>query len=82
MTGMEALKKIFSECEDLEIQVSSSEILPTHRFREDLGMDSLGLMTLAYELQEYFPELDETSIANWNTLQDCLSTLQLGHEES
>jgi acyl carrier protein len=72
----EILKQVISDCEDLNPRVKTADLKPEHLFQENLGLDSLALMTLAYELQEHYPDLDETSIIEWNKIQDCLDTLK------
>ncbi len=75
MDPLNVIKEIIEQNEDLEIQIPTAEIQPEHEYRGDLGLDSLGLMTLAFELQEKYPQLDETAIADWTTVQDSINTL-------
>ncbi|MBL6988184.1 MAG: acyl carrier protein [Bacteriovoracaceae bacterium] len=74
----EILKKVIEvieDNEDLNPKISISEITFASRFKEDLGFDSLALMSLVYELQEFYPDLDEMVISQWSTLQDCTEHL-------
>jgi acyl carrier protein len=75
MDPLKVIQEIIEVNDDLEIQISASEIKPEHEYRTDLGLDSLGLMTLAFELQEKYPDLDETAIADWITVGDSIKTL-------
>lgn len=76
MEALKVIQEILEQNEDLEIQIPISEIKPEHEFRSDLGLDSLGLMTLAFELQEKYSSLDETAIADWTTVEDSIKTLE------
>lgn len=72
---LELIVTILSRTPDLRTRIPPSEIRLGTRFKEDLGFDSLALMSLAFELQEHYPELDETSIATWMTVEDCARAL-------
>jgi acyl carrier protein len=63
--------EILSRTPDLRTRIPPSDITLRTRFKEDLGFDSLALMSLAFELQEHYPELDEMQIATWVTVEDC-----------
>ncbi|MCO4793042.1 MAG: hypothetical protein KC493_04980 [Bacteriovoracaceae bacterium] len=76
MDILEVIRNILQESEDLVTQVKPDEVKPEHEYRNDLGLDSLGLMTLAFELQEKYPELDETVIAEWKTVGDSIETIK------
>lgn len=76
MDSLQLIQNILENNEDLEIQLKPFEIKPEHEYRADLGLDSLGLMTLAFELQEKYPDLDETAIADWRTVGDSMETLK------
>ncbi len=70
------IKEIIKSCDDLGPSIDPDEIKVEHSFRANLGFDSLALMTMAYEIQEKIPELDEMAIVDWLTVQDCLDTLK------
>ncbi len=62
----ETLKKItdiIAKNDDLNSDISPELIQLNHSFKHDLCFDSISLMSLAYELQEEYPDLDEMSIS-------------------
>jgi acyl carrier protein len=63
--------KVINDSEDLNPKIDVSEIKIEMDFKADLGFDSLALMSLVYELQEIYPDLDEMEIAGWQTVLDC-----------
>ena len=73
---LQEIQDVFSSCEDLFINIEIKEIKISHRFKDDLGIDSLGLMTFTYDLQEKFPSLDEMSMSDWITIEDCINSLK------
>jgi acyl carrier protein len=68
--------KIIGESEDLEPLIPLADIKPETLIQEDLGFDSLALMSIVYELQEIYEDLDETEMANWNTISDIADKLK------
>lgn len=67
--------EIIKDSEDLDPLVTLKEIKPDTRYREDLGFDSLALMAIIYELQELYPQLDETIIDQWIRIEDTIKTV-------
>lgn len=74
--ALAAIVQILTTSKDLRARISGDQITAATRFKEDLGFDSLALMSLAFELQEQWPELDEMSIATWITVGDCARSLR------
>ena len=76
MTELELVKKILEGNPDLEPKIPVASITPETRFREDLGFDSLAMVSLLYELQETLPHLEETVIIKWNKISDCIQSMK------
>jgi acyl carrier protein len=77
-----AIVEILSTTKDLRPRTARTPGAPAvaitllTRFREDLGFDSLALMSLAFELQERYPDLDELAVATWLTVGDCARSVR------
>ena len=69
---LQTIVAILSRNVDFRPRIALARITPDTRFREDLGFDSIALMSLAFELQEIYPTLDEMAIATWTTVGDCV----------
>ncbi len=78
MSGLELVRSIIANNPDLNCRIAAERIEPEMSFRRDLGMDSLGLMSLLYELQESHSTLDEKDLAGWFTVADCLRAMERG----
>jgi len=70
-TGLTRIVALLAAGGDYRLRIAPQAITATTRFKEDLGFDSMAVMSLAYELQEIYPELDEMAIASWVTVGDC-----------
>ncbi|MBX7098319.1 MAG: acyl carrier protein [Myxococcaceae bacterium] len=57
---------------DLALRGPVATLAMETRFREELGLDSVALMALAFELMELAPALDERTIVQWKTAGDCV----------
>ena len=66
---------IIEEHEDLEPLLPPEDLRFESELKEDIGFDSIALMSLVYELQELYPDFDGTSIYKWNTLGDIVDDL-------
>ena len=66
---------IIEEHEDLEPLLPPEDLKFESELKEDIGFDSIALMSLVYELQELYPDFDGTSIYKWNTLGDIVDDL-------
>ena len=78
MEKTELLKKVVNviqENDDLDCPIAAENISLESKFQDDLQFDSLARMSLVYELQETYPDLDETEIDNWNTIGDLVNKL-------
>ena len=73
---LEKIKSILKENEDLSILIPVDELKEESVFAADLGLDSLGLMSLVYEIQEDYPDLDESLMADWQTVSDLIKAAQ------
>ncbi len=69
------LRKILSSVPDLRLRHPVDSLQSTHRFRQDLGFDSLAIISLLIELQDHFPQLTEMDAAKWKTLGDCVESI-------
>ncbi len=78
MEALEIIRKIIRENPDLQGRVAPERLALATRFREDMGMDSLGTMSLFFELQEHFPHLRESDLPKWKSLADCIGFLERG----
>ena len=72
---IELIKKIIKENEDLTPKISADDITGTTSFQNDLGFDSLGLMSITYELQEEYSQLDEEEMSNWKIVNDLVNAI-------
>lgn len=66
---------IIEEHEDLEPLLPIKDLKFESGLKEDIGFDSIALMSLVYELQELYPNFDGISIYEWNTLGDIVDDL-------
>ena len=66
---------VIEEHEDLELLLPLEDLKFESELKADLGFDSIGLMSLVYELQELYPDFDGTNIYKWNTLGDIVEDL-------
>lgn len=73
---LKKIQEIIEKNEDLRSSVPPREIRSNHHFKNDLSFDSMSLMFLAYDLQEDFPELDETRISDWQLVSDCIEYVE------
>jgi acyl carrier protein len=71
LSALERILAILSAGADYRPRIPPSAVGPETRFKEDLGLDSLALMSLAAELDEHYEGLDEMEIARWITVADC-----------
>jgi acyl carrier protein len=76
MDHLALIKKIIDENEDLGCRLKSSEITENHLIQKDLGLDSIGLMSLIYDIQDVYPDLDETLMTNWQSLKDLIEEMK------
>jgi acyl carrier protein len=73
--AFQLLRQIFKSTPDLRLRQPIDSLQTTHRFKQDLGFDSLAVISLLIELQDRFPHLTEADAAKWKTLGDCLESL-------
>ena len=66
---------IIEDHEDIEPLLSMEDLRFDSELKEDLGFDSIALMSLIYELQELYPTFDITNMYKWNTLGDIVDDL-------
>ena len=72
---LEIIKNIIKENEDLEPRIKLQNITLNTSLGNDLGFDSLGVMSVVYELQEIFPDLDENLMNDWKTIKDIFDSV-------
>jgi acyl carrier protein len=70
------LKKVIEQNEDIITEIDSQTIVETNKFKEDLGLDSMAMMSLSYELQELLPQLDDSAFSTWVIVSDCLKDME------
>lgn len=70
--SLEHFRRIILEAEDLDCLLAPEAIAPESHLKNDLGFDSIALMSIVYELQEIYEDLDESHMADWKTVQDVL----------
>jgi acyl carrier protein len=69
--AIEKLKQIITNTDDIFVRIPVDEIKGDHKIQEDLGIDSLGLVNLFYEISdEVESDDDEEVAANWSTVSD------------
>lgn len=77
MENLKQFKTILGQVEDVYLRLPIDQITPEHNLVADLGLDSLGRITLYYELsQEMGIEPNEQQAFSWNTVSDILSFLE------
>ena len=70
------LKNIIRSNEDLQPRCSVDEISSETKFSEDMGFDSMAMMSLVYELQDSYPDLDESEVVGIGTVEGLLKVLK------
>ena len=66
---------IIEEHEDLEPLLPIEDLKFESEIKADLGFDSIGLMSLVYELEELYPNFDGTNLYRWSTIGDIVDDL-------
>ena len=66
---------IIGNNEDLSPRIPINEITLSTRLNADCGYDSLALMSILYELQDAYPELDENTILEVKTFNDLIENI-------
>ena len=72
--ALNKIRKVIEKSEDLDPLIPLKDISYETKFSEDLGFDSLALMSILYELQEENPNINESEINNWKTLNNCVES--------
>lgn len=73
----EKLIEILNEIDDIFLRVPKSEIKPEHSLVDDLGLDSLGRISLFHEINYEFNCDNEEQLANeWKTIGDVLHYME------
>ncbi|EQC50677.1 acyl carrier protein [Bacteriovorax sp. DB6_IX] len=68
------LREIITNTDDIFTRINASEIEAAHKIQEDLGIDSLGLVNLFYEISdELGTDDDEELAASWKSVADILN---------
>ena len=66
---------IIEEHEDIDSLLSMEDLKFESKLQEDLGFDSIAIMSLVYELQELYLNFDIVNMYKWNTLGDIVDEL-------
>lgn len=69
------LLNILKNNDDLTPRIPLHEITYETRLSADCGFDSLVLMSILYELQETYPDLDEYTILEVKTFNDLIEKI-------
>jgi acyl carrier protein len=75
---IELIKTIINSNEDLEPKMKVKDISLETSFQNDLGFDSLGIMSITYELQDKYTSLNEENMINWKTIKDLVQDILNG----
>ena len=73
---LDEIKLIIDSSEDLTPRISSAEMTPETKFSLDMGFDSMAMMSLIYELQEKYPNLDETEAIQSSSVSQLMAMLK------
>jgi len=50
----DSILSVISDYVTSELDVNIKKVEPTHRLQEDLGLESIGMLSLAVEIENYF----------------------------
>lgn len=71
MNNLDQLKSILSNVDDIFLRIPIDELNSSHKLIEDLGIDSLGRVSLFHEICfEFGKEADEAKAMEWQTIGD------------
>ncbi len=70
------IKKILEQNQDLRPRMDVTQIGFSTRFSEDMGFDSLAMMSLIYELQNHFSALSESILGQIDTVEQLIHELK------
>lgn len=74
MDRISELKPLLSQVMGQDL--SQTEILPTHRLREDVGLNSIGLLYMALAMENHYHiRFDNKDITRLTTVADVLAVL-------
>jgi len=73
---IEVLVQVLGGNADLVLHVPVPELRLEHHLKNDLGMDSVQIVSLLYELEEHYSALNEDHLASWSTLADVVVSLR------
>jgi acyl carrier protein len=80
MDYLAKIKKTIEDTEDLYTHKATNDISADDKIINDLGIDSLGRVTLFYELTHEFKinedSIDESTCQNWETVNDIIEFLK------
>jgi len=74
--NLELIKAIIKSSDDLNPRIAIDEVTMTSKFSDDMGFDSMAMMSLIYELQEKYPDLDETKAIEMRSVETLLTLLK------
>ena len=71
------LISIIKTVDDLYLKMKPEEIIADHNLIEDLGIDSLGKISIFYEVCDQLSiDCDENSISPWYKISDIISFIE------
>lgn len=72
---------IIKKVDDLYLKVPPEDIIADHNLILDLGIDSLGKVSIFYEVCDVFKiECDENSIAPWYKVSDIIDFIKANNK--
>ena len=75
-TEKSVLERVTDVIEEV-LKVDASEVSPSSNIRNDLGADSIDLMTLVVALEEEFDgKISDEEVTNIKTVEDAVSLIQ------
>lgn len=74
-TYADELYRIFEATEDLELRLAIIDLTLDLRLKEDMGMDSIQVASILYELEPLYPHLNEDVLTRWKKLRDVLESM-------
>lgn len=69
------LLNLLASLPDLVIHLPLDQIKLDHRLKDQLGMDSIQVVSVLYELEAQYPHLTEEMAAGWKTVRDILTSM-------
>ncbi len=72
---IDQIQQLITENSDLKSRVVPADIGADTEWSRDMGFDSLAMLSLVYELQDLYPDLEETLLSTWTTVADAVKDI-------